>query len=220
MTTAGIQSSAVSSQLDALSTPVDQSNVDSQILSSLGSSNAAGGSSNQDAVSISVDDLYNSLTVFSKQVVDKLQEILKGQLPNGLQSLAPEDNTPEKTADRIVQGTTAFLPVFAKQHPDLQGEELLSEFMKTIRSGIEQGYGQAESTLTDIGAFKIDGVKDGIEKTKQLVEQGLQAFEDSYRKQNLTDSVAADTAAQVEKSAGASAIASAAPGQLNVYEVA
>jgi hypothetical protein len=175
MSTSGIDSSKVSGQLDARTLTLESSSLDIQQLLPQ--------NTNQDAVNVNVNDLYKSLTLFAQQVLDKLRETLGDQLPDGLNSFQPEDHTPEKTAQRIVDGSTALFPIFAKQHSDLQGEELITEFMKTIRGGIQKGYSDAESVLGDIGAFDIDGVKNGIEKTKELVEQGLQSFEQNYRQQ-------------------------------------
>ena len=137
-----------------------------------------------DKVDVSMREVYKSLTVFAQKVLDKLQEILGDKLPDGLESLKPEDHTAEKTAQRIVDGTTAMLGVFARQRPELEGEALISEFMKTIRGGIESGYQDAAAVLGDIGALEIDGVQSGIEETMRLVEEKLKAFEESYRKQN------------------------------------
>jgi len=180
MSTNGIDSTAVTTQLESIQNPVSRAESDQIALI-----NGANVSTNSnDRVNVSMKEVYKSLTVLSQKVLDRLQEILGDQLPEGLESLRPEDHTPEKTAQNIVDGATALMGVFARQHPELEGEELLSEFMKTIRGGISDGYGQAESILGDIGAFDIDGVKSGIDQTKKLVEEKLKAFEDNYRKQN------------------------------------
>lgn len=151
-----------------------------------------------DRVDVSMREVYKSLTVFAQKVLDKLQEILGDKLPDGLESLKPEDHTAEKTAQRIVDGTTAMLGVFARQRPDLEGEALISEFMKTIRGGIDSGYRDAAAVLGDIGALEIEGVQSGIEETMRLVEEKLKAFEDSYRKQNgLTVPAESEPSAEV-----------------------
>ncbi|MCC6933056.1 MAG: DUF5610 domain-containing protein [Deltaproteobacteria bacterium] len=139
-----------------------------------------------DTADVGMGDLYKSLTALAGEIKTKLEDILGSDLPKGgLESLKPEDFTPEKTADMIVSGTTAMLSIYAKQNPNMQGEELISSFMKTIRGGINEGYQQASAILGDIGAFKFDGVKDGISKTMDLVEQKLSAFEADWRKQHL-----------------------------------
>ena len=83
----------------------------------------------------------------------------------------------------IVNGTTALYAIYAKQNPNLEGEELLDSFMKTIRGGIQTGYQDAMSILEGIGALKFEGVGQGIAKTMQLVDEKLLAFENSKREQ-------------------------------------
>lgn len=134
-----------------------------------------------DIISTDLSDLYKNLTVTGQQVIDKLNEILKAKLPNGLQSLKPEEVTSEATADNIVNGATSFFQLFADQNPTLQGEELLNKFMETIRGGIQAGYDSADKTLKDLGAYQFEGVQSGIDETKKLVEEKLVAFESFMR---------------------------------------
>ena len=181
MSTSGINSPAVKTSLDSVQRQVQKPPDDSALVSQLLTDGSKG---SDDAVDVSVNGLYKSLTTLADEVLAKLEEILGDKLPNGIHGLKPEDHTAEKTAQRIVDGSTALLGVFAKQHPELEGSELITEFMKTIRGGIDQGYSEADAILGDIGAYDISGVKDGIDQTKKLVEQGLIAFEENYRKQN------------------------------------
>ncbi len=139
--------------------------------------------SDTDDVSISFSDLYKGLSVSAKQLIDKLNELLKADLPNGIQSLKPEDVTPEATADRIVTSVTAFFDSYAKQNPDLEGEELLNAFLDEVSSGITKGYDDAYQTLEGLGAFDYGGVRSGVEETKRLIEAKLAAFETQKRKE-------------------------------------
>lgn len=145
-------------------------------------SSAAG--SPQDKVNVGMGEVYKSLTVLADKIIGKLDELLAEELPEGIRSLRPEDHTAEATSQRIVDGVTALMPIFARQNPGLEGEELISEFMTTIRGGISQGYNEAAAILGDLGAFEIDGVQSGIEETMSLVEEKLLAFETEYRKSN------------------------------------
>ena len=140
-------------------------------------------SSDSDSVAFSFQDLYKSLSVESKKIIDAINEQLKVSLPDGVQSLSPDQVTPEATAEKIVSGTTAFFSVFQDQNPDLQGEDLLNAFMKTIRGGIDSGYDDAVKTLEGLGAFEFDGVQDGVKQTKSLIESKLVAFEKQMRQQ-------------------------------------
>lgn len=136
---------------------------------------------NEDKVDVSFQDLYKALSLSAKQIVDKINALLGNKLPDGVQSLKPEDVTPEATAERIVKGSTAFFDIFAKQNPNLSGEELLNRFMDTIRGGIAQGYGEAFRILEGLGAFEYEGVKKGVEETKRLIDEKLAAYETSMR---------------------------------------
>jgi len=172
-------------------------------------SSSSSNSNGSDQVNVGIDDLSKALSVKADKIISKLNELLKDKLPDGIQSLKPEDTTPEATSDRIVQGATAFFDLFAKQNPDLSGEDLLKKFMDTIRSGIQSGYDDATKTLQDLGAFDFDGVKAGIEKTKDLIEKKLQAFETQKRKDlgldpQLAQDVAATTNTELLKQAGGS----------------
>jgi len=137
-----------------------------------------------DAMSVDFSSPYKGLALSAQQIVAKLNELLKAKLPNGIQSLGPEEFTPEATAERIVQGVTAFFGVFVKQHPELKGEELLNAFMERIRAGIQQGYDEAYTILEGLGAFEFEGVRAGVEKTKSLVEEKLKAYE-QFKRQEL-----------------------------------
>ena len=163
-----------------------------------------------DSVDLNFQDLYKSLSITSKQIVDKLNEYLKADLPDGVQSLKPQDVTPEATADRIVSGATAFFDVFAKQNSDLSSEELLNKFLETIKSGISKGYDDASSILQGLGAFDVEGVKDGVEKTKSLIDEKLKAYEAQKRVElgidKLPDVVAQQTQTAILTQAGALSI--------------
>ena len=136
-----------------------------------------------DKVNVHFDDLFKGLSITARKILDKLNEILKADLPEGIQSLKPENHTPEKTADRIVAGATGLFGIFERQNPNLEGEELLTQFMDTIRSGIDKGYEEAFNILEGLGAFEFDGVKAGVEETKVLIEEKLQAFENQKREE-------------------------------------
>lgn len=135
-----------------------------------------------DKVDAGMDDIYKSLTVLADDILNKLDELLEGQLPEGVRSLDPAEHTPEKTASRIVDGVLGLMSAYERQNPELKGEELLNSFMKTIRGGIQQGYGEAMSSLGDIGALDFPGVEDGISQTMDLVDKKLKSFEEGYLK--------------------------------------
>jgi len=140
------------------------------------------GRSNRDIVQVNFKDLYKSLSITAKEIIDKLNELLKADLPNGLQSLKPADVTSEKTADRIVKQVTAFFGLYAKQNPDLEGEDLVNGFMDTIRGGVQKGYDEAFEILEGLGALGFEGVLAGVERTKELIDEKLGRFEQELRR--------------------------------------
>ena len=137
--------------------------------------------SNDDAVSVSTLNGVQPLPLTAQEIVDRINDRLKLALPDGVQSLNPEEQTPEATSARIVSQITSLFDAYAKQNSNLSDEEVVSSFMEKVRAGVEQGYGDAYDFLESLGAFSIDGVKDGIEKTKALIGEKLQKFEDTTR---------------------------------------
>ena len=132
--------------------------------------------SQEDSVSLDFGSGVKSLTVSTQEIVAKLNELLKADLPGGIESLKAEDFTPEATADRIVQMSTGFFEIFRDQNPEMSDEEALDAFMETIKGGIQAGYDDAFNTLQGLGAFEIDGIQSGVEETKLLIESKLESF--------------------------------------------
>jgi hypothetical protein len=141
-------------------------------------------SPSEDKVDIGAPTVGSSLELTAQQILDKINESIKKDFPDYVGSTAPEDNTSEKISSNIVTGATALFGIYAAQNKNLQGEELISSFMSTIRAGVEKGYGQAKDILGEIGALKVSGVEDAISETMRLVEVGFKNFEDQYRKEN------------------------------------
>lgn len=132
-----------------------------------------------DAVAVSISGgtkSQNPYALTAREILARINEELKDELPEGVESLDPNDYTPEATADRIVAGVTAFFDVFARQNKELQGDELVDAFIETVKRGVQKGYDEAYKILEGIGAFEVEGVREGIEQTKILVESKLDAF--------------------------------------------
>lgn len=160
---------------------------------------ARGLAKGHDKVNVNPAQLNKGLTILADEVIKKLNEILSPQLPEGIQSLNVEDHTPEKTAERIFQGVTSLMATFARQNKDLEGEELIKEFMSTIRGGIQEGYGQAMGILGNIGALDFEGVESGIGETMSLLEQKLADFEQQLLGDKNTDDAAENNEAEGEE---------------------
>lgn len=150
-----------------------------------------------DNVSVEFNDLYKALSVGAQEIVNKINELLKTKLPNGVQSLKPEEVTAEATADRIVTGVTASFEAYRKGRADEDPETVLNDYLKAVKQGVSEGYDDAYETLDALGAFEFEGVEAGIVKTKELIGEKLAQFEAAKRKElglDTDETVTAKTA--------------------------
>ena len=148
---------------------------------------------NQEAVIIDFSSASQTLNINIEELIKKINQLLKDKLPEGLESLKPEETTAEATATKVVSGITSMYENFKKSNPELSQEEMLEHFMKAARQGVDEGYSSASETLEELGAFTIDGVKSSIEQTKILITQKLDTFEESQKKQLTSSQVKSDT---------------------------
>lgn len=131
----------------------------------------------------------NALKITFQEAIDKLNEILSAEFqqaefkPISQEALKEQGGmeywTPENTAQRIVDGSTAFLAGFQKLHPELEGEELINRFLDVIGGGITQGFNQAKGVLGDLKVLEGD-VEKTVELTYQKVQEGLQRFKNEF----------------------------------------
>lgn len=89
------------------------------------------------------------------------------------------DVSPEATADRIVAFSTNFFPLYLDQNPQMDEQEALTKFVDIISGGIDQGFGEAKEILTGLNVLEGD-IASNIDKTYELVQQGLTDFIDQY----------------------------------------
>ena len=85
------------------------------------------------------------------------------------------DVSPEATAERIVQGATAFYGAFKEQNPELSDEESLTQFMEVIGRGIDKGFEDAREILGGLNVLEGD-IATNIDKTYEHVQAGLLRF--------------------------------------------
>ena len=138
-----------------------------------------------DAVSVQIKGKAgekNPYVLTADEILRRINKELGDQLPEGVESLDPAEHTPEATADRIVSGVTAFFDAFARQNKNLKGDELVDTFIETVKRGVQKGYDDAYGILEGIGAFNVEGVREGIEQTKILIETKLNSFAESKKK--------------------------------------
>jgi hypothetical protein len=131
----------------------------------------------------------NALRITFQEAIDKLNQLLSDEL--GSETPAPiSDETlkaqggmdywsPENTAQRIVEGSTAFIAAYQKNHPELEGEALINSFMELIGNGIAQGFDQAKSILGGMNVLEGE-VESTIDRTFDLVQKGLENFKNNF----------------------------------------
>jgi hypothetical protein len=61
----------------------------------------------------------------------------------------------------------------------MDAEESLANFVDIIGGGIEQGFSEAKDILGNLNVLEGD-ISNNIDKTYELVQQGLQSFVDSF----------------------------------------
>ena len=96
----------------------------------------------------------------------------KNPTPTDVMSSIKDYFSPEKTADRIVDFSTAFFPnsSFFKAKGDT--EESRAEFAEMMRNAIQKGFDQAMGKLGKVPS----AVQEGIDKTHELTFKGIDDF--------------------------------------------
>lgn len=144
----------------------------------------------------------NALKITYQEAIDKINDILTAQLGDQAGSNAPlpisqkaldaqggmDYWTPENTANRIVEGATAFLAGYQKAHPELEAEALMNSFLEVVGGGISQGFDQAKGILGDLKVLKEGSIESNIDLTFKLVQSGLENFKNQYLGINPSES--------------------------------
>lgn len=147
-------------------------------------------------VSVSAGD--QPMALLYKTAIEGVNKALERQLgPNAIQHAYDSglDVSPQATADRIVQMSTAFFGKYQENHPELSTEEAVDSFTKIISGGIDKGFKEARDILQGLNVLKGD-IADNIDKTYDFVQKGLQAFVDSYKKPEQAETDKSASAAQ------------------------
>ena len=124
----------------------------------------------------------NPQSLLLKTALQGINEALKaGGVENTVEEAYESgiDFSPEATAERIVASSTQFFGAYQEQHPEMGKEESLVAFVDIIKGGIEQGFGEAKDILEGLKVLEGD-IATNIDKTYELVQEGLQSFADSF----------------------------------------
>lgn len=136
----------------------------------------------QSSLEVSMSAGNESLALLYKAAIEGINEFLAPELgPNAIQNAYDSglDVSPEATADRIVSMSTAFFSSYHEQHPELSEEQAAQKFAEIIGGGIEQGFAEAREILQGLKVLEGD-IASNIDKTYDLVQEGLKVFVDSY----------------------------------------
>lgn len=136
----------------------------------------------QSSIAVSVSAGNEPLSLLYKVAIDNINEVLQPEFgDNAIQTAYDSglDVTPEATADRIVSLSTAFFSQYQEQNQNLSTEDAVKSFVEVIAGGIDKGFAEAKDILE--GLKVLDGdIASNIDVTYDLVQEGLQAFVDSY----------------------------------------
>lgn len=130
----------------------------------------------ESTVSVSVADSPQALVL--KTALEGINDALKASLgDNAIQNAYDSglDVSPDATAERIVSLSTAFLPQYQQQHPELTEDEARVAFTDIIRGGVETGFAEARDVLTGLDVLNGD-IASNVDTTYDLVQEKLNAF--------------------------------------------
>lgn len=122
----------------------------------------------------------NPMQLLYKTAIEEINKHLEPTLgENAAQSAYDSDLdvSPKATADRIIQGSTAFYEAFKLQNTDLTDEESLDKFLSVIGSGIDTGFEEAKGILDSLKVLEGD-IATNIDTTYDFVQEGLNSFKE------------------------------------------
>ncbi|PKM36919.1 MAG: hypothetical protein CVV06_08540 [Gammaproteobacteria bacterium HGW-Gammaproteobacteria-10] len=137
----------------------------------------------QTSLDVSLSAGNEPMALLFKTALEGINDALKTDFGDNAIQKAYEDGvdiSPEATAGRIVQMSTAFFERYHANHSDLSIEEALESFVELIGKGIDKGFGEARDILKGLNVLE-GSIADNIDKTYDLVQEGLKAFVKNYQ---------------------------------------
>ncbi|QYJ78376.1 DUF5610 domain-containing protein [Shewanella acanthi] len=138
----------------------------------------------QENVSLKSGD--QSMTLLYRAAIEAIDKELAPTMGANATQTAYDNNvdtSPEATADRIVSFATQFFSIHQQQNSSMGFDEQLSSFMDIIGGAIDNGFKEARDILSGLKVLEGD-IAAGVDKTYGLVQEGLQAFRDSFNKKS------------------------------------
>ena len=118
----------------------------------------------------------NPMALLFKTALEGVNKALAGELgPDAIQKSYASglDVSPQATADRIVQLSTAFFGQYQAKHPEQSTEDALHSFTTLIGGGIDKGFKEARDILEGLNVLKEGNIGSNIDATYELVQKGL-----------------------------------------------
>lgn len=141
----------------------------------------------QSSLSVSISSGNEPLALLYKSAISSLNETLQADFgENAIQNAAGQDNSPEATAQRIVQLSTGFFEAYKQQHPGEDDSATLKKFMDTIKGGFEQGFKEASDILGGLKVLNGD-IASNVQKTYDLVQKGYADFAAAHSQTSQAD---------------------------------
>lgn len=170
---------------------------------------------NKDVIALTrgLDDDLEAAKKSVSAVFDRVREKitntfgLRGADKDGaVQLLPPDDATgnevlaffsPENTAKRIVDFATGFFGAYSQNHSGRSNEENAAKFSALITDAVKTGFAGAQKVLGN--PDEESEIGKNIEKTFQLVLQGIEEFQQSFIEKSPFAAHISDEAAAVEE---------------------
>lgn len=137
----------------------------------------------QSSLDVSLSAGNEPMALLLKAALEGINDALKAEFGDNTIQKAYEEGlevSPEATAGRIVQMSTAFFERYHANHSDLSVEDALDSFVELIGKGIDQGFAEARDILKGLNVLEGD-IATNIDKTYALVQEGLKDFVVNYR---------------------------------------
>ncbi|QYK05955.1 DUF5610 domain-containing protein [Shewanella zhangzhouensis] len=144
----------------------------------------------QQEVSLSAAD--EPMVLLYRAAIEAINEQLAPTMgEQAIERLAEEgvDTSPEATAGRIVDFATQFFSVYQSQNSSQPLVQQLEGFMAVIGGAIDEGFKEARDILSGLKVLEGD-IAAGVDKTYDLVQQGLKDFADKMNPQDKEQSTA------------------------------
>jgi hypothetical protein len=131
----------------------------------------------QTSLNVAISAGNDPLALLLRSAINGINEELAPTLgKDAIQNAAAsQDNSPEATAGRIINLSTAFYDAYRQQKGLDDSEATRKQFIDVIQGGFEKGFKEAQSVLEGLKVLGGE-VAAGIDKTYALVLKGYQDF--------------------------------------------